>query len=201
MRLMKKSIKKTAMVVTILMALMLQTVDVAATANEVSTEGISTEVETTELEEVTTEVVQDTVNEELEEELEIAQERNEYLSNSYKQLEEKYQREKEFSRGVIYTLIFVIAILVVVVINIIVYYRRKVDEDFNDSLEEKKPKKNPAPKKETAPKPEKVSEKPVTKAVEIKREEPEKTASKVEKAAPKVEVRKDFEVFDFNDED
>ena len=168
--------------------------------------------------------VEDTTNEELEEALS----RNEYLSNSYNKLEEKYQREKEFSRSVIYTLIFVIAILIVVIINLVIFYRRKLDEDFDDSFEEKRSSK-------------KVEEKPVVKPIEVKQEVPKKEVPqpKVEKqesskkelfkkeqipvkdvkaeekksvkpvenkkeekpSIKKVEVTKNFEVFDFNDED
>lgn len=159
----------------------------------------------TQTEEVPSEVVEEDVNEELEEALS----RNEYLSNSYNKLEEKYQREKEFSRSVIYTLIFIIAILIVVIINLVIFYRRKLDEDFDDSFEEKpvakpvemkkevaKPEvaKKEIPKKEQAPvKEAKTEEKKTVKPVENKKEE--KTSAR------KVEVTKNFEVFDFNDED
>lgn len=115
------------------------------------------------------------------------------LSNSYKQLEEKYQREKDFSRSVIYTLIFIIAILVVININIIVYYRRKSEEDFDDSLEEQNVNMEPIQETETNPVEKKAepSKKNMTKKVE---EVPDKTSAKVE-------VANKFEVFDFNDED
>ena len=160
--------------------------------------------------------------EELEAELEETKERNEFLSNSYKQLEEKYQKEKEFSRSVIYALIFVIAILIVVIINFIVLYRREADEEFEDSFERKK-------------KPVKTVTKPVAKAVEQKAEEPKKTEQKkesvirtekpvikkdkqieadekrsvktekmsvkTEKTSVKTETGNRFEVLDFNDED
>jgi len=137
------------------------------------------EVISTEIEESVVEVVDDTTKEELEEALE----QNAYLSNSYNQLKEKYQREKEFSRSVIYTLIFVIAILLVVIINMIVFYRRKTDEDFEDSFEEKKPQAKPSPKKEQKPEA-KPEVKPVVKSV-----------------VSESDAGNNFEVFDFNDED
>lgn len=134
-----------------------------------------------------------------EEELEEVLERNEFLSNSYKQLEEKYQREKDFSRSVIYVLIFVIAILIVLLINVIALCFRKADDDFEDSFEKK-----PPAKKVSRP-----SEKPPVRTVEVKKEETkkepvqraEKVTPKVEKTAKKPVARNNFEVFDFNDED
>lgn len=167
-------------------------------------------VVSTENENVPTEIVENTTNEEMEEVLE----RNEYLSNSYKQLEEKYQREKDFSRSVIYVLIFIIAILFVVLINVIVFYRRKLDDDFEDCFDMKKPVKKPdsKPVEKTVAKPmesrkEESNKEPVTKsekpAPEVEKTTPkvEKTSTKVEKTSTKVEVRNNFEVFDFNDED
>ena len=162
----------------------------------------------TETEEVPTEVEEDTVSKK---ELEEALERNEFLSNSYKQLEEKYQREKDFSRSVIYVLIFVIAILIVLLINVIAICFRKSDDDFEDSFKKKQPtKKVPKPVDRPVEKSaEKPAEKPVVKVPEAKKAEPkkepvkrvEKAAPKTEKPAPKAEVRRNFEVFDFNDED
>ncbi|MBQ8279591.1 MAG: cadherin-like beta sandwich domain-containing protein [Roseburia sp.] len=156
---------------------------------------VPTEIETT-----VTEVVEDTTSEELEEALS----QNEYLSNSYQQLEEKYQREKDFSRSVIYVLIFVIAILLVVIINILVYYRRKMDDDFEDSFETKRPAKKRAVKK-PAPRPVESKKEEPKKAPAPRAEKPapriEKPVQKVEKPTPKAEVRNNFEVFDFNDED
>lgn len=156
---------------------------------------VPTEIETT-----VTEVVEDTTSEELEEALS----QNEYLSNSYQQLEEKYQREKDFSRSVIYVLIFVIAILLVVIINILVYYRRKMDDDFEDSFETKRLAKKRAVKK-PAPRPVESKKEEPKKAPAPSAEKPtprvEKPVQKVEKPTPKAEVRNNFEVFDFNDED
>ncbi len=128
----------------------------------------------------------DTTNEELEEVL--AQ--NEYLSNSYKQLEEKYQREKDFSRSVIYILIIIIAILIVLIINIIVFCFKKADDDFEDSFESEKP-----VLKSKA----KVTEKPVAKPMTKPVAKPSET--KKEERVLKETVRKNFEVVDFNDED
>jgi len=152
----------------------------------------------TETEAATTEEIENTTNEELEEALE----RNEFLSNSYKQLEEKYQKEKEFSRSVIYALIFVIAILVVIIINLIALYRREADEEFDDSFERKKMESKPVSKTKGS----KIEE-PIVKAEKaapktekiIAREE--KTSVKIEKTSAKAEVKNDFEVLDFNDED
>lgn len=156
---------------------------------ELTREEAEEEVVSTEEENVKTEVVEDTASKK---ELEEALERNEYLANSYKQLEEKYQREKDFSRSVIYVLIFVIAILIVILINVIVFYRRKVDEDFDDSFETKKKVEKPIEMKKEEPK--KEPEPRTPKAAP-------KATPKVEKPAPKVEVRNNFEVLDFNDED
>lgn len=158
----------------------------------------------TETEIINTEVAENNTNDELEEALE----RNEYLSNSYKQLEEKYQRERDFSRSVIYVLIFIIAILIVVLINVIILYRRKLDEDFEDSFDMKKPVKTPVTKP-MENRQEEPKKKTVTKPIESRKEEPkkesaskvEKSVQKVEKPATKVEVRNNFEVFDFNEED
>ena len=138
-----------------------------------------------------------------EEELEEVLERNEFLSNSYKQLEEKYQREKDFSRSVIYTLIFVIAILIVININIIVYYRRKSEDDFDDSFKEQKADIEPVQKTETKPieKKEEIPKKKPTKKVEEVPDKTEKAPAKAEKTSVKVDVGNKFEVFDFNDED
>lgn len=157
----------------------------------------------TETENVTTEDVEDTNNEELE----AALERNEFLSNSYKQLEEKYQREKDFSRSVIYVLIFVIAILIVLLINVIAVCFRKSDDDFEESFKKKQPAKKVS--KPTEKPTEKPMEKPPVRTVEVKKEETKKApAPRVEKVTPKVEkpaqkpvARNNFEVFDFNDED
>ena len=121
------------------------------------------------------------------------------LSNSYRQLEEKYQREKEFSRSVIYTLIFIIAILIVININIIVYYRRKSDDNPDDSFEEQKIATKPEQEIDTTQikKNEEIPEKE-----EIPEEEtPKKVKEVPNKASAKVEVTNKFEVFDFNDED
>ena len=125
------------------------------------------------------------------------------LSNSYKKLEEKYQREKDFSRSVIYTLIFVIAILIVININIIVYYRRKSEDDFDDSFKEQKADIEPVQKTETKPieKKEERPKKEPTKKVEEVPDKTEKAPAKVKKTSAKVEVANKFEVFDFNDED
>ena len=170
---------------------------------ELTREEIEEEVVSTEAENVTTEAEEDTVSKK---ELEETLERNEFLSNSYKQLEEKYQREKDFSRSVIYVLIFVIAILIVVLINVIVFYRRKLDEDFDDSFDTKKKSAKPASKpaskpiEKPAPKPiEKSVPKPVEKTIQKAPVKP--VEKKVEKTAPKTAVRSDFEVLDFNDED
>ena len=190
---------------------------------ELTREEMQEEVPATEQENVTTEVVEDTASKK---ELEEALERNEFLSNSYKQLEEKYQREKDFSRSVIYVLIIVIAILVVLLINMIVLLFRKVDNDFDDDFDMKKtPKKSetkpvakptvkPEEKADIRPvaKPEvkpmvKSEEKPVTKI------EPKPTVKPVAKPAvkpmekpavkpaPKPAASNKFEVLDFNDED
>jgi len=146
---------------------------------ELTREEVQEEVPATEQENVTTEVVEDTASKK---ELEDALERNEYLSNSYKQLEEKYQREKDFSRSVIYVLIVVIAILIVVLINVIVLLFRKMDSDFDDDFDMKKPaKKNEA--------------KPISKPVEKPVEKP------AVKPVVKPATNNKFELLDFNDED
>jgi len=171
-------------------------------------EQTSTEPENTETENTDTEIVENTVNEELKDELEEALEQNEFLSNSYKQLEEKYQKEKEFSRSVIYALIIVIAILIVIIINLVALYRREADEEFEDSFERKRKTTKPATKpvvktierkteeaKKAEPKKEPVmrAERPAVKE--------EKASTKIEKTSVKAEVRNNFEVLDFNDED
>lgn len=82
-----------------------------------------------------------TENSDITEEAKLRQE----LANSYSRLEEKYQREKTFSRSVIYTLIFVIAVLLVVLINMIFYYRKKLyytsenilEKDYRKKVEKK----------------------------------------------------------------
>jgi len=158
---------------------------------ELTREEVQEEVPATEQENVTTEVVEDTASKK---ELEDALERNEYLSNSYKQLEEKYQREKDFSRSVIYVLIIVIAILIVVLINVIVLLFRKMDSDFDDDFDMKKPVKKNEPK---------PAAKPVVKQ-EVK-EEPKPVSGPVEKPIEKPVVKpttnSKFELLDFNDED
>ena len=178
---------------------------------ELTREEVQEEPPVTEPEDVTTEVVEDTV---AKKELEEALERNEYLSNSYKQLEEKYQREKDFSRSVIYVLIIVIAILVVVLINVVVLLFRKMDNDFDDDFARKKPAKKSEPKKISKPevKPElkpvhrtqtRPVERPVSKTVS------RPAAKTVEKPAEKPAVKpvakptanNKFELLDFNDED
>ncbi len=49
----------------------------------------------------------------------------EYLENEYGKLKETYQKEKAFSRNVIYILIFTVVILLVLLINIIMFFRKK----------------------------------------------------------------------------
>ena len=158
---------------------------------ELTREEVQEEAPATEQESETTEVVEDTASKK---ELEDALERNEYLSNSYKQLEEKYQREKDFSRSVIYVLIIVIAILIVVLINVIVLLFRKMDSDFDDDFDMKKPVKKNEPK---------PAAKPVVKQ-EVK-EEPKPVSGPVEKPIEKPVVKpttnSKFELLDFNDED
>lgn len=182
---------------------------------ELTREEVQEEVPATEQENVTTEVVEDTANKK---ELEDALERNEYLSNSYKLLEEKYQREKDFSRSVIYVLIVVIAILIVVLINVIVLLFRKMDNDYNDDFDMKKPVKKSVPRQEKKPevkpmvKPEekqapkpvsKPVERPVSKAVSRPAEKTVERAEAKQVAKPvaKPSTNSKFELLDFNDED
>lgn len=190
----------------------LATYTIDLTREETVIEPETENVVSTEESEIPTEIVDETTKEELEEALE----QNAYLSNSYTQLEEKYQREKDFSRSVIYTLIFIIAILLVVIINIVVFYRRMTEEDFDDSFEEKKTvvKQNSEKDMKTEERPvvkqdvkpvEKVSEKQETKQIvkPVVKPETKKTIPEKEDKIPtkKVEVGNKFEVFDFNDED
>lgn len=158
-----------------------------------------------------TEVVEDTVNKELEAELKASIEQNELLSHTYKQLEETYQKEKEFSRAVIYALIFVIAILIVIIINLIAFYRREADVEFEDSFERKKKTEKPVVKTAER-KTEEAKKEESKKDTIIKVEKPTvkkekmvvnevKTSTKIEKTSAKTEVRNNFEVLDFNDED
>lgn len=192
MRLVVKQIKKVALTMLIVLVVITPAIDVLAATGEALMVATAGELEVGSTEE-------DTANDELEEALE----RNEFLANSYKQLEEKYQREKDFSRSVIYVLIFVIAVLIVLLVNVIALSFRKVDDDFEDSFKKKK-----TPKQVSKPA-HKTVEKPAAKAVETKKQEPKKEpaqraakpAPKPEKPAPKAEVRRNFEVFDFNDED
>ena len=180
----------------------LATYTIELTREEVQEEELSTEQEN-----ITAEVVEDTASKK---ELEDALERNEFLSNSYKQLEEKYQREKDFSRSVIYVLIIVIAILVVLLFNLIVLLFRKMDNDFDDDFDmKKKPKKSepkqdlkpaekPQVKTESKPTPKQI-EKPVAKLAERPVVKPaEKQESK---PAVKPTTNSKFELLDFNDED
>lgn len=194
-------------------------------AGETETIEVTEEADdTTEAEEVTTEKAEDTVSKK---ELEEALERNEFLSNSYKDLEAKYQKEKDFSRTVIYVLIVVIAILVVLLINVVVVCFRKMDEDFEDGLNRKKTKKTASDKiekysKKAEEKPmekhvekrmekhvEKHVEKPLVRPAEVRREEKksepsvrkEKDTLDGGKTTAKPVEYKDFEVLDFNDED
>lgn len=97
-------------------------------------------------------------------------ERNDFLSNSYKRLEEKYQREKAFSRSVIYVLIFIIAILVVVLINVILFYRRKFDDSFDASFERSKAAKKSETKKSETDSEVLPVEKPEVKSIELSKE-------------------------------
>ena len=117
--------------------------------------------------------------------------------------ESDFLSKKDFSRSVIYTLIFVIAILIVININIIVYYRRKSEDDFDDSFKEQKADIEPVQKTETKPieKKEEIPKKEPTKKVEEVPDKTEKAPAKVKKTSAKVEVANKFEVFDFNDED
>jgi len=167
--------------------------------------------ENTNTENTNTEVVEDTVNKELEAELKASVEQNELLSHTYKQLEETYQREKEFSRAVIYALIFVIAILIVIIINLIALYRREADVEFEDSFERKKKTEKPVAKiaerkteeaKKEEPKKDTIIkvEKPTVKKEKMVVNEVQ-TSTKIEKTSAKTEVRNNFEVLDFNDED
>lgn len=179
------------------------------------TENTNTENENTDIENSNTEVADGAINKELEAELETAKEQNELLSHTYKQLEETYQREKAFSRAVIYALIIVIAILIVIIINLIAFYRKDEDAEFDDSFERKKRTAKPAtkpvekaverkkeevkkvePKKDAVVRTEKTIPKP-----EKKIEREEKKSTKTDKPSAKVEVRNNFEVLDFNDED
>lgn len=166
-----------------------------------------TEPENTNTENIDKEPEKDTASKELEAELKKAAEQNEILSNSYKQLEEKYQKEKDFSRSVIYALIIVIAILIVIIINLIALYRREADEEFEDSFERKrKPvkeverKAKEAKRVETKKEPVIKAEKPVVKKEKMIVKE-EKSSTKTEKTSVKTEARNNFEVLDFNDED
>ena len=179
MRLIGRKVKMALMVLAILLTMIVPTVDIpAATIKTIATDTI-----------------------ELVSEEEFEQDTD--LSNSYEQLEEKYQREKDFSRSVIYTLIFVIAILIVININIIVYYRRKSEDDFDDSFKAQKADKEPIQKTETKPieKKEEIPKKEPAKKVEEVPDKTEKTPAKAEKTSVKVDVGNKFEVFDFNDED
>ena len=126
-------------------------------------------------------------------------EQNMELLNSYRELEEKYQREEEFLRSVIYKLIFIIAILIMININVIVYYRRKSEDDLDDSLKEQK-----ADIKSV----QKTDRKPVKKKEKLTKKEPmkliEEVTIKIEKIFKKTSIKIEndkFEVFDFNDED
>lgn len=180
----------------------LATYTIELTREEVQEEELSTEQEN-----ITTEVVEDTASKK---ELEDALERNEFLSNSYKQLEEKYQREKDFSRSVIYVLIIVIAILVVLLFNLIVLLFRKMDNDFDDDFDMKKKPKKSEPKQDLKPaeKPQiKTESKPTPKQIEKPVAKPAerpvvKPAEKQEsKPAVKPTTNSKFELLDFNDED
>ena len=116
------------------------------------------------------------------------------LENSYEQLAEKYQSEKNFSRAVIYVLIFVIAILIVLMINIIVFCFKSSDEEFDDELVEEKPKKKKEPQEVEMQKEQPKKELP-------KKELPKQEASKKVTAIKVEPVKNNIEVLDFNDED
>ena len=179
MRLIARKVKMVVMVLAILLTLIVPAADVPAAM----------------IKTIATDTIELASEEEFEQDTD--------LSNSYKKLEEKYQREKDFSRSVIYTLIFVIAILIVINVNIIIFYRRKLEDGFDDSFEEQSVDIKPVQETETKPVEKKVEEpkKELTKKIEEVSVKKEKAPAKEEKASAKVDIGNKFEVFDFNDED